>query len=476
MSKTREVYLLSPKILSPEVIAVAFAKTSRSPDSFRQIASELTDEKSAKFHEKWVVGYGHASVAEHAVLHIAFENVSRLAVECIESNRLASYTEKSTRYQVFDRDAYTTPSNVAQSRYAKLYRDTIHTLFDTYFDSIKPVREVIRAKYPRKEKESEKRYEARIRSKWIDNCRFLLPSATIANLGMTANARVLEHAIIKMLSHPLQEVRDIGEDVKRVALSEVPTLVKYANRSDYISKLGNTKLSLPSLGDVGSQIDVHSSVKLLDYDVDAEEKFVAATLYRRQQCSFTTALAQTRTMSPDERAQIIEHALGTRGEFDTPLRELEHIVYTFDCVMDNGAYFDLKRHRMMTQTAQALTVELGYAIPSSIEEAGFRSRYCRALDQSIKAFRSIARDFPDEASYIVSNAFNRRVLMTMNLRELFHFCSLRGGPTGHFSYRRIAIRMYELLREVHPAFAGYMRCEAYPPSAEIEKAFFAEIG
>ena len=73
----REIYLLSPRALSPETIAVAFAKTSRSPESFRAIAAELSDEKSAQFHEKWVVGYGHASVAEHAVLHIAFENVSR---------------------------------------------------------------------------------------------------------------------------------------------------------------------------------------------------------------------------------------------------------------------------------------------------------------------------------------------------------------------------------------------------------------
>src|SRR5678809_247605 len=95
----RDIYLLSPRALSPETIAVAFAKTSRSPESFRAIAAELSDEKSAQFHEKWVVGYGHASVAEHAVLHIAFENVSRLAIESIESNRLASYTEKSTRYQ-----------------------------------------------------------------------------------------------------------------------------------------------------------------------------------------------------------------------------------------------------------------------------------------------------------------------------------------------------------------------------------------
>ena len=84
----RDIYLLSPRALSPETIAVAFAKTSRSPQSFRDIAAELSDEKSAQFHEKWVVGYGHASVAEHAVLHIAFENVSRLAIESIEGNEI----------------------------------------------------------------------------------------------------------------------------------------------------------------------------------------------------------------------------------------------------------------------------------------------------------------------------------------------------------------------------------------------------
>src|SRR5512144_122565 len=138
----RQIYLLSPRELSPETIAVAFAKTSRSPESFRDIAAGLTDEKSAEFHDKWVVGYGHASVAEHAVLHLALENISRLAIESIESNRLASYTEKSTRYQVFDRDAYYTPSKIAASQYAGVYRDTIHLLFDTYFASIEPVRAV----------------------------------------------------------------------------------------------------------------------------------------------------------------------------------------------------------------------------------------------------------------------------------------------------------------------------------------------
>ena len=106
MTQARRIYLLDTKKLSPETIAVAFAKTSRSPKSFDKIAAELSDERSADFHEKWVVGYGHSSVAEHAVLHIAIENISRLAVECLESNRLASYTEKSSRYQIWDEDYF----------------------------------------------------------------------------------------------------------------------------------------------------------------------------------------------------------------------------------------------------------------------------------------------------------------------------------------------------------------------------------
>ena len=112
MPQPRKIYLLDPRRLSPETIAVAFAKTSRSPSTFQEIADELSDEKSADFHEKWVVGYGHSSVAEHAVLHIALENVSRLSVECIESNRLASYTEKSSRYQVWDPDHFFVPKEL----------------------------------------------------------------------------------------------------------------------------------------------------------------------------------------------------------------------------------------------------------------------------------------------------------------------------------------------------------------------------
>jgi thymidylate synthase ThyX len=97
----RPIYAL--KNLPEEVVAVLFAYYSRSWESlqrnlFRLIqeqdielearfsASSFEDvelakakEKARHFHEKWLVGYGHASVAEHAVVHLAIEDASIIA-------------------------------------------------------------------------------------------------------------------------------------------------------------------------------------------------------------------------------------------------------------------------------------------------------------------------------------------------------------------------------------------------------------
>src|SRR5512143_235646 len=160
--KDRDIYLLHPKELSPEVIAVAFAKTSRAPESFREIAASLTDEKSAEFHDKWVVGYGHASVAEHAVLHLAIENVSRLAIESIESNRLASYTEKSTRYQKWSPDDFFVPPELDDHPLRSEYVAVCRLLFQTYADSLDPVRSLVVRRAQRREGESDEAMDRRL--------------------------------------------------------------------------------------------------------------------------------------------------------------------------------------------------------------------------------------------------------------------------------------------------------------------------
>ncbi|MCC7359218.1 MAG: FAD-dependent thymidylate synthase [Anaerolineales bacterium] len=469
----RDIYLLSPKTLSPETIAVAFAKTSRSPESFRDIAAELSDEQSAKFHERWVVGYGHASVAEHAVLHIAVENISRLAIECLESNRLASYTEKSTRYQLWDLTHYYTPRTIAAGPLAGLYQQTVARLFVAYRASVEPVRALMQHKYPRKDGESEARWDGRIRSRYVDNCRFLLPAASLANVGVTANARVLESAIRKLLSHPLEEVREIGAAVKAVAQAEVPTLVKYANEVPYQweTAAALTAAARPVVGGGPAGADV----QLVSYDADAEDQFLAACLYRYGGAAFAQCAVAVSALTPAQKAALADEALRRLGQYDVPLRELEHVSYTFDAVMDQGGYFELKRHRMMTQSPQRLTCDLGFAMPRAFEEAGLRVEYQAALEAAAEAYRRLAAELPEEAGYVVPNAFNRRVLMTLNLREAFHLCELRGTPTAHFSVRRTAGQIYAHIARVHPQLARFMRCRDNPTWPAIEADYFVKV-
>jgi thymidylate synthase ThyX len=452
----RQIYLLSPKQLSPETIAVAFAKTSRSPESFRDIAAELSDEKSAQFHEKWVVGYGHASVSEHAVLHIAFENVSRVAIESIESNRLASYTEKSTRYQKWDGDAFCVPPELEGHPLKEEFVGTVRMLFQTYADSLSPVRAVVEKRSPRRENEKDETWDRRIRSQYVDSCRFLLPAAALANLGMTANARVLEHAIRKMMSHPLAEVRQIGETMREVARAEVPTLVKYADVVPYLVETTKTLTPCPSPAGRGVRVR-EEWCTLVGYDKDAEQKILAAALYRFGEMSFADALAHVKSLSTAERTQLAESLLGRLGKFDEPLRELEYSAYTFDLVMDQGAYAEFKRHRMMTQTPQLLTARLGYATPRLITEAGFEDRYRAAMDQAAQTYEKLHAFDPNVAQYVVPNGFNRRVLAEFNLRSAYHFCQLRAASNAHFSIRKIAERIHEELTRVHPLLTKYMR-------------------
>ncbi len=467
--RERRIYLLDPRRYRPEVIAVAFAKTSRSPEPFDVIAESLSDEAASQFHERWVIGYGHASVAEHAVLHIAFENISRLAAEAIEGVRLASFTEKSTRFQIFDRESFYTPPEIAASPFRDAYRAVVEQLFETYHAALEPVGRVVEAWFPRRPEESERAYRTRLRIRAMDVCRYLLPTATLTNVGMTVNARALEHGLRKWLSHPLAEVREIAQAVKAVALQEVPTLLKYAEPNAYLrnsaARLQEWAESLPE--DPGPL----EGVRLVSWDPDAEVRFLATCLYRFRALSYEAALARARALGPEERRRILDDALGGRSPFDVPIRELEHIVYTFDCLMDEGAYYDLKRHRMMTQTPQALTAAYGYATPRAIEEAGLGARYRAAVEAAMELWETMRPTLGEAAAYVLPNAVYRRVLMTMNLREAYHLCRLRGGPNGHFAYRYIAMRIYEAIRAVHPALAAYMGCEGYPSSEEIAAQF-----
>jgi thymidylate synthase ThyX len=471
MRPERQIYLLDPQKYSPEVIAVAFAKTSRSPESFQQIADELTDEKSAKFHERWVVGYGHSSVAEHAVLHIAVENISRLAVECLESNRLASYTEKSTRYQKWDAENFHLPEELKGHPLEGKYLDTCRLLFSTYAEAMEKVRSLADQDEPLQEGEAEATRQNRIRAKCADVCRFLLPASAQANVGLTINARALEHAIVKLLSSALAEVRAIGEEIKSAALSEVPTLVKYAE-ADPTQRERETAFGKQAALDAEPTRENSDWCHLVRFDPDAEEMILAAALYRQGSLTWEQSQGCTRKLSSASRDRLLKLLFTSRNRHESLPRELEYARYTFDLVLDQGAYFELKRHRMMTQSAQPLGVSLGFALPRWISLAGMEADYRTAMQAAAETYQAIFPKFPQAASYIVPNAYRRRLLLDFNLRSGIHMLSLRSAANAHFSMRRVSQRMVEEICQVNSWLTGFLQVKEDESWQSIQRDYF----
>jgi thymidylate synthase ThyX len=476
VTNRRRVYLLRARELPPETIAVAFAKTSRSPEPFDRTAAELTEAGSAKFHEKWVVGYGHSSVAEHAVLHIAAENVSRLAIECIESNRLASFTEKSTRYQQWSSGSFVVPPEIAGGAQETLFRETCAELLDAYQRALESVGALARREFPRAEGESDARWEARLRSPVADVCRYLLPAAVLANVGITINARALEHALRKMLSHPLAEVRAIGAEIKAAALAEVPTLVKYAEENAYLRDAAERFRNASAAAAVPPETadePPRGRIRLVHSDPDAEERTLAAAGVRFCNWSYSEARQRLRGAPAGEKRTLAQALLGTLGDHDVPLRELEYAGYAFEAVLDQGAYFEVKRHRMSTQTPAPLTAALGYLTPRRFEAAGFLSGYRAAMEKAAAAYRALRGTAgPDAAAYVVPNGFLRRMVLGMNLREAFHFCRLRSTENAHPAARIIALQAAEQIRAVHPLLGTYLRTEGDACWEDLEREFF----
>ena len=474
MTYERQVYLLDPQKLPPETIAVTFAKTSRSPESFRQIAAELTDQKSSEFNAKWVVGYGHSSVAEHAVLHIAVENASRLAVECIESNRLASYTEKSTRYQTWPLDAFFIPEEWKNSPYLEEYRAINAHCFDAYAQFLPALITAQQALCPKLDSESDATYRHRIRSSAVDVCRYLLPASSLANVGITINARALEHAISKMLSHPLDEVRQIGQEIKAAAREVTPTLLKYAEPIEYLREMDS---KFCSLGDM-TPAEEAGWFRLLEWDQNAVDKLLAGVYYR---CSKDATLGYSQSLKTIENLEtaakqsLLKSLLIERDRHTIPMREMEHIGFKFEVTLDQGAFYEVKRHRMMTLTPRRLTTALGYAVPKLVEVAGLSKEYQKVMLLASATYARLAKVNADAAAYVVPNAFNRRFLISVNLRSALHFIGLRSAPNAHFAIRRMAQKMAEEIGFALPELLGLLPQCPGESSHTIEEQYFSKI-
>ena len=456
----RRIYPLDARLLTEEQIAVAFAMTSRRPEPFDEIARQVSEEKAADFHERWVLGYGHASVAEHAVVHLAVENISRLACDGLEDNRLASYTEKSSRYQVIDADCFHTPTELdSHPELRQEFQKACQHLFAVYQRLIDASMQYLRSVHAQRSRESNSAYNLRLRRIATDACRSVLPASTLTNVGVTANARTLEHAISKLMSSELEEERRLGEAIREQGRAVTPTLIKYADYVDYLAVRPQVRRDLADSENEPLEMETQPpEATLVQWDEKAEEKVIAALLYGATGMAYSEAWSRACSMEQGERHSVFDGFLTGLGSHDAPPRELETVDYTFEFLLDYGAYREFRRHRMQTYLPQILTVSHGIRIPSLITDAGLEGVFAEAIGASERTYHKISEHIsPEVAQYVVTHAHNRRLVAKMNLRECYHLFKLRTSPMAHESIREPMLEALRLAREAHPMLFGHLK-------------------
>ncbi len=464
----RDIYTISN--IPEEVVAVIFAYVSRSPKSFRENIDtvireqEMGRDRAEKFHEKWVLNYGHASVAEHATVHIGVERVSRLFSSLLEcANEFLSFTEYSQRYQRPRKgDNYIPEELDSHPVLKKEFEELCDFQYDVYSRLNTELFDFLKTKFPVPEGKQEKAHFRALEKIAFEDARYALNLSTLTNLGMTANARAIEQTISALLSSRYLEARKRAEEMKSEVRFSVPTLVKYADENPYIVKTREALAEYSrGLDDTGkTKPENGSSVALFDYmgrgrenpQVEALREIARGLLFEFSGLSVGDIERHLSENTP-ELEKIFSIAVEALGKHDNPAGIFRSVNYNAEFVLSEAAWHQLLRHRKVSWTVKEPSVEDGVTVPPHVTESGTEELLLDAVGRSEHFYEKLVdAGFHDVASYVVTNAHNRRVSGSFDLWEFYHLTNLRMSEGAQWDIKNVIWQLAQSIEKVHPVF------------------------
>ena len=424
--------------VTPEVISAAYARVTRDPRRVATLRREarMEVESARSSNERIVFGLGHASIAEHAVFNFDIMDVSRLAVEEIEHFRLASYTEKSQRYIRLGRDIIV-PDEIVNIRYEKRFTRTMKKLHDGY------------------ERLYERILAAGVKEgKAKEDARYVMPLATSAQLGMTLNARELEYMISRLAAHPLAELRSLSGMLSKEGTRIAPSLIRYPEPTEYFRDMHETRREY-SAGNVSRGV-LQELVTLIEATDEGDTKIAAGIIFSSGGSTMREAMRRAVRLGGRKRTELIHRTMRHIEAHDSVWREFENVHFLFEVVVSASCYAQLKRHRMATLIPQRYDTSLGLSVPETIRKAKAVKIFREHTSAAQRLAGEIASNQPEAAAYSLTNAHRRRVLVGMNLRELYHFSRLRSDRHAQWEIRELSEEMCKLAQSKVPAGAALL--------------------
>lgn len=185
-------------------------------------------------------------------------------------------------------------------------------------------------------------------------------------------------------------------------------------------------------------------------------------------------------ISRDKQAEFVQSVL--ESGHDSPV---EHVSFTFAVEgISRACSHQLVRHRIASYSQQSQRYvdesEMDYVLPPAIARIPeARERFEGLMQEISQAYRDLkgllsehgrAKSANEDARFVLPQAAETKIVITMNCRSLLHFFSLRCCARAQWEIREMALAMLALCRERLPAIFGAAgaRCErlGYCPESE----------
>ncbi|HEY5506394.1 MAG TPA: FAD-dependent thymidylate synthase [Coriobacteriia bacterium] len=192
-------------------------------------------------------------------------------------------------------------------------------------------------------------------------------------------------------------------------------------------------------------------VRLL-YHTPEPERAVAAAA---RLCYAPVGAAELLEHMSDEAVRKVLKIVITSGHTST----LEHASYTFAIDgVSRAMTHQLVRHRLASYSQQSQRYvsyadEPTFVVPPSVAaDPQARALFDDACALAFASYRAMldAGVPAEDARYLLPNAMETKIVVTMNVRELLHFFELRCCKRAQWEIRELALEMLRLAEETAP--------------------------
>jgi len=192
-------------------------------------------------------------------------------------------------------------------------------------------------------------------------------------------------------------------------------------------------------------------VKLLFHTPDPERAIAAAA----RLCYAPVGAAELLDAMSDEAVRRVLKTIITSGHTSA----LEHAVYTFAVDgVSRALTHQLVRHRLASYNQQSqryvtYAEEPCFIMPPSVAaDPVASSAFTEATAAAFAAYRALvdAGVPAEDARYLLPNAMETKIVVTMNVRELLHFFELRCCKRAQWEIRELALAILALAEPSAP--------------------------